>query len=233
MAAHPCNRTGPGGLPVGPGCGPAGPVGRAPAAGRSRATSGGPERLMERNVHLVYISLHRWWDLPKVVTPVTRRPAGPAPSVAEKLHGGVDEAEVLRRPEVVTAAERNELGVGQGLEQRVGGAGEILVAEDHQYREVDPGQFGWRKGVVGRRMQAARAAASFPGARAKVAKAWATAGSPSAASPNSMARAAGSGSCCRERGWRRRHPRPAGRTGLDRRRPPAGAAGRRARNRWR
>ena len=86
-----------------PACGP--PPWR-PAAGRRAPSSGGSGRA----------SIERWsvrrgpWAgtlAGRLTGPVVARPSAP-----EELHGGVDETEVLRGPEVVAAAQGNEPGVG-------------------------------------------------------------------------------------------------------------------------
>jgi hypothetical protein len=41
---------------------------------------------------------------------------------------------------VVHAPERDEGGVGQGVDERVGGTGEVPVAQDDQHRQLDPTQ---------------------------------------------------------------------------------------------
>ena len=89
----------------------------------------------------------------------------------------------------------HEPGVRQRLQQRVGRPDEILVSEDHQHREVDPGQIGGveRSGSAGAcrrpgppgRFRAPERRWRRPGPRR---------GRPPAVSPTSMARAAASGS---------------------------------------
>ena len=60
----------------------------------------------------------------------------------QELERGVDEGERLRRGEVVDVLQRHEAAVGQGLDERVGRAGEVLVAEHDEHRARDGGQAG-------------------------------------------------------------------------------------------
>src|SRR5207237_440032 len=58
----------------------------------------------------------------------------------EELEGGVEEAKVLRRAEVVGAAQRDEAGVGQRGNQRIRRSGEVAVAEHDEHGRGDAPQ---------------------------------------------------------------------------------------------
>ena len=58
-------------------------------------------------------------------------------SGAEEVERGLDEAEVLRRPEMVGPGQAGEPGVGQGGDQPVRGTGEIAIAEHDEHRNPD------------------------------------------------------------------------------------------------
>ena len=74
-------------------------------------------------------------------------------------------------PRWSTPPQHDQPGVGQGVDQRVGRAGEVLVAEHDQHRARDAGQLLGVRGGSGRRRTAARAAGSLPGVWAKREKA--------------------------------------------------------------
>ena len=77
------------------------------------------------------------WGRPPARRPAAARPprrcpaSRPPPSSrqgVQELQCGVDEGERLGRGEVVDTLQRDQLGIGQGLDQRIGRAGEVLVA---------------------------------------------------------------------------------------------------------